>query len=205
MAHRGHSFLQTGYPGYDVPTQQDWNTPVPLKPVGDDAANDSYAIVPIELDWTKTGLDENGNPDYSNIAYENNGVRITHFPVIHYRKGSMGYKLEWNGLSMIYTSDTRPETVSIQQAHNGGKGVDVFIHEMCLPPEVAVMKTLGLTFPDHSVPGFDQALASLGAIVESAHTTQGAFGYLLSQIDPRPQLTVRRALHRSPTTPSSAP
>lgn len=28
------------------------------------------------------------------------------------------------------------------------------------------------------------------AILESAHTPQGAFGYLLSQIEPRPQLTV---------------
>jgi ribonuclease Z len=101
----------------------------------------------------------------------------------------MGYKLEWNGLSMIYTGDTRPSTVSIQQARNGGKGVDVFVHEMCIPPEVAVMKALGLAFPDHSAPGFDQALGSMAAIVESAHTPQGAFGYLLSQIDPRPQLT----------------
>ncbi len=185
----GQSYLPTSYPGYQVPAQKDWNTPVPLTPVGDDAANDSYAIVPIELDWTKIGLDRNGNPDYSNIACENNGVRITHFPVVHYRKGSMGYKLEWNGLSMVYTSDTRPETVSIQQAHNGGKGVDVFIHEISIPPEVGVMKSMGLTFPDHSVPGFDQGLESLGAIVESAHTPQGAFGYLLSQIDPRPQLT----------------
>ena len=83
---------------------QDWHTPVPLTPVGDDAANDSYAIVPIELDWTKTGLDADGDPDYTNIAYQANGVTITHFPVIHYRKGSLGYKLEWNGLSLIYTS-----------------------------------------------------------------------------------------------------
>lgn len=184
------SFLPTGYAGYHVPTQQDWKTPVPLKPVGDDDARDGYAIVPIELDWTKTGLDGKGNPDSSNIAYENNGVRITHFPVIHNRKGSMGYKLEWNGLSMIYTSDTRPETVSIRQARNGGQGVDVFIHELVLPPELAAMKNLGLTFPDHSAPGFDQALARAGAIVEADHTEPGAFGYLLSQIDPRPQLTV---------------
>ncbi len=186
----GQSYLPTTYPGYQVPTQQDWHTPVELKPVGDDAPNDSYAIVPIELDWTKTGLDGNGDPDYSNIAYQANGVTITHFPVIHYRKGSMGYKLEWNGLSLIYTSDTRPETVSIQQAHNGGQGVDVFIHEMAPAQELAVMKTMGLTFPDRSAPGFDQALDQMNAIVESAHTPQGAFGTMLSQMDPRPQLAV---------------
>ena len=52
------------------------------------------------------------------------------------------------------------------------------------------MKNLGLTFPDHSAPGFDQALDTARAIEEADHTPQGAFGYLLSQIDPRPQLTV---------------
>jgi ribonuclease Z len=166
-----------------------WHTPGPLEPVGDDDPHDAYAIVPIELDWKKTGLDDDGNPDYSNIAYENNGVRITHFPVVHYRRGSMGYKLEWNGLSMIYTSDTRPETVSIRQACNGRKGVDVFIHEILPPDELFVMKNFGLTWPDHSVDGFEQALEQAEDIEESAHTPQGAFGYLLSQIEPRPQLT----------------
>jgi ribonuclease Z len=186
----GQSYLPTTYLEYQVPTRDDWHTPVPLTPVGDDAANDSYAIVPIELDWTKTGLDADGDPDYTNIAYQANGVTITHFPVIHYRKGSLGYKLEWNGLSLIYTSDTRPETVSIQQARNGGKGVDVFIHEMSPAQELGVMKTMGLTWPDRSAPGWDQSLDQMNAIVESAHTPQGAFGCLLSRIDPRPQLAV---------------
>jgi len=186
----GQSYLRTIFPGYTVPTQQDWHTPVPLNPVGGDAPNDSYAIVPIELDWTKTGLDAYGNPDYSNIAYENNGVRITHFPVIHYRKGSVGYKLEWNGLSLIYTSDTRPETVSILQANNGGKGVDVYIHEMIPAQELGVMKTMGLTWPDDTVDGFEMALEQMNDIVESAHTVPGAFGYMLSQMSPRPQLAI---------------
>jgi ribonuclease Z len=186
----GQSYLKTACDNYEIPTQPGWNTPVPLIPVGDDAPNDSYALVPIELDWTKTGLDENGDPDYTNIAYQANGVTITHFPVIHYRRGSMGYKLEWNGLSMIYTSDTRPETVSIRQAHNGGQGVDVFIHEMLSPPELMVMKNMGLTFPDHSAPGFEEGLEQAKDIEESAHTPQGAFGHLLSQVQPRPRLTV---------------
>ncbi|MGE5531108.1 MAG: hypothetical protein ACM3VW_03190 [Bacteroidota bacterium] len=89
----GQSYLPTTFPDYHVPTMDDWHTPVELTPLGDDAPNDAYAIVPIQLDWTKKGLDAKGNPDYSNIAYQANGVTITHFPVIHYRKGSMGYKI----------------------------------------------------------------------------------------------------------------
>jgi len=59
-------------------------------------------------------------------------VKITHFPVVHCRKGSLGYKLEWNGLSLVYTSDTKPERNCIAAARNERKGVDVFIHEMIL-------------------------------------------------------------------------
>ena len=66
---------------------------------------DGYAMVPIELDWRKEG----------GVAYDNihTGVKITHFPVIHARQGSIGYKVEWRGLTMIYTSDTKPEKVSV--------------------------------------------------------------------------------------------
>ena len=97
-------------------------------PVGNDATNDAYAMIPIQLDWTNIG-----GTAYSNPA---TGVKVTHYPVIHARKGSMGYKVEWtppgttNLLTMIYSSDTKPETNSVNQACNGGKGVDVFIHEM---------------------------------------------------------------------------
>lgn len=189
------SFLQTSYKNYDPPTQDGWKTPCPLVPVGDDASNDGYGLVPIELDWTKYGEVPDDNLAYHN---EKTGVRITHFPVIHTRKGSMGYKLEWNGLSMIYTSDTRPETVSIGQADNvdpntgKARGVDVFIHEMILPPELLTMKNWPLPSPPPpgTDPNFDKAVQTTTNIENSSHTPQGAFGYLLSQINPRPRLTV---------------
>jgi ribonuclease Z len=167
------------------PLVEKWGLPYEPRPVGDDDPNDGYAMVPIELDWEKGG-----------IAYWNRdtGVKITYFKVIHARKGSIGYKLEWTPpvpgaktLSMIYTSDTKPETLCIEQAKNGGKGVDVFIHEMIVPAEVWAMKSLHLTDPDLVPPS---AVQQLQRVQNSSHTPQGAFGYLLSQIDPRPRLTV---------------
>ncbi len=178
------SFLSSSYTNYPIPNRQTWGTPCDLVPVGDDAPNDGYGLVPIELDWTKVG----------GVAYNNpsTGVKITHFPTIHCRKGAIGYKLEWNGLSMIYTSDTRPETNSIEQAKNNGKGVDVFIHEMILPPELLTMKNAGLTSPPP--PGtnasFDAGVKQATNIENSSHTPQGAFGYILSQINPKPRLSV---------------
>ena len=184
------SFLQTGWANYPVPSKTDWGLPHDPVPVGTDAANDGFALVPIELPWRKVG----------GVAYDNpkTGVKITHFPVIHCRQGSMGYKLEWNGLTMIYTSDTRPETNCIAQAKNPDpdtgipRGVDVFIHEMILPPELLTMKNLGLSYPppQGTNPAFDNAVAMCSDVEESSHTPQGSFGYLLSQIDPKPKLSV---------------
>ena len=179
------SFQTTSYAGYELPTRDSWGLPADPVPVGDDLPGDAFALVPIELDWTKYG--EGGAQD--NVAYHNptTGVKITHFPVIHTRRGSIGYKLEWKGLTMIYTGDTKPEIRSRDQAINGGDGVDVFIHEMVVPPQVWAMKNSGSTeLPDFDSPSVQQ----LKTVQDSSHTPQGAFGYLLSQISPRPRLTV---------------
>ncbi len=181
------SFLTTSYRTY--PSQETikaaWGLPVVPEPVSDDPWGDGYCMVPIELDWTREG----------GVAYDNpaTGVRVTHFPVVHTRRGSIGYKLEWRGLSMIYTSDTRPENVSIRQAINGGKGVDVFIHEAVVPPDVWAMNMQHL--PKPPAPGanwaYDLTRAGTQMVQDSSHTPQGAYGYLLGQIRPkRPRLSV---------------
>lgn len=177
------NFLQTGFPDYPVPTQQTWGTPCDLVPVGDDEPDDGYGLVPIDLDWKKVG----------GVAYNNptTKVKITHFPVIDARKGSMGYKIEWtdpNGqvLSMIYTSDTRPETNCIARAKNvdpvTGKArhVDVFIHEMILPPELLAMKSfyppLTSPPPPYTNPAFDAAVQNATNVEHNSHTPQGLTG-----------------------------
>ncbi len=179
------SFLETSMQGTTLPTRETWGLPCDPVPVGDDPPDDGYALVPIELDWRTEG----------GVAYHNRntGVRITHFPVVHSRRGSVGYKLEWNGRTVIYTSDTRPERASIRAA-SGGAPVDLFIHEMNVPPEIMAMRSLGLTSlppPKQYEAVFKLLLDSYALVWENSHTTQGAFGYLLSQIEPyRPRLAV---------------
>jgi len=178
------SFETSSYTPYTRPTQATWGFPYEPTPVADDPPDDGYALYPVELDWKKYG-EEPGD----NIAYNNptTGVKITHFPVIHARKGSIGYKLEWRGLTMIYTGDTKPEIHSKDQAINGGNGVDVFIHEMVVPAQVWAMKMArSTTLPDES----SALVQDLQMVQNSSHSPQGAFGYLLSQINPRPRLTV---------------
>lgn len=190
------SFQPSAYDSYKPPTRQDWGLPCDPIPVGDDPIDDCYAMIPIEFDWRKYGAVPGDNIVYHN---RETGVKITTFPVIHCRKGSVGYKIEWTPpgadkpLTMIYTSDTKPEQRCVEQAINGGQGVDVFIHEMGLPPEIWTMKTLGIPVPPDWDPNWADVVQIAKDIQNSSHTTQGAFGYLLSQLEEagaRPRLTV---------------
>ena len=192
--------LKPGAPGYldKAALQGLWGLPVDPEPVRDPRAqwvdrykepdylddfNDGYAVVPVELQYHLKG----------GTAYDNGatGLKITHFPVVHTRRGAIGFKVEWNGLSMIYTSDTKPEWNCIRQA-SGEKPLDVFIHEMAVPPDIWAMKILGL-----SAPGAMDDQQKWAATVDwtkrvqdSSHTPPGAFGCILSRITPRPRLTV---------------
>jgi len=128
---------------------------------------DGYDIVATELPYMETGT-----------AYEQNGVKITHFPAVHDRDGSISYKLEWNGLSMVFSGDTKPSNYII----NNSKGVDVLIHEMVVPTETWASKNSGLKPGD---PGWDQALSVAQLVQDSSHTPQQALGYIFSQTNPR--------------------
>ncbi len=180
------AFQASAYEGYPRPTRKSWGLPCDPVPVGDDPADDGYALVPIELNWKKYGEKEGDN-----VAYDNpdTGVKITHFPVIHCRQGSIGYKLEYKGLSMIFTGDTKPEYLSVGNAINGTKGVDVFIHEMGLPPELWAMKNMHLNQPG-SGPQWDATVDEMTKVINSSHSPFGAFGYIMSLIEPKPRLTV---------------
>ncbi|MCE1247551.1 MAG: MBL fold metallo-hydrolase [Firmicutes bacterium] len=136
-------------------------------PTGLVNGEDGYDIVPTELPYMETG-----------VAYNQNGVKITHFPAVHDRDGSISYKLEWNGLSMIFTGDTKPNNYVLENA----KGVDVLIHEMVVPPSTWVEKNTGLYPGDQ---GYDVALQQAQAIQDSSHTPQKALGYILSKTTPR--------------------
>jgi ribonuclease Z len=187
------SFQSTRYTNYTVPTQAKWGLPVAPLPVGDDAPEDAYALIPIQLNWTNIG----------GVAYHNQDtrVKVTHYPVIHARRGSVGYKLEWTPpgsdqpLTMMYSSDTKPETNSVNQACNDGNGVDVYVHEMVVPPDMWAWKQMGLSAAPTTNDGqiyqtWQAATAELTRVQNSSHTPQGAYGYMLSQIQPAPRLAV---------------
>jgi ribonuclease Z len=160
-------------------------------PGGPAAAGDGYDIYATELNW-KTGDSSQrwatsrnlfANPGFTSgkwIAYQNNGVTISFFPAVHGRNGSISYRLDWNGLSMIFTGDTKPNDFLLSAALSGPRPVDVLISEMVVDPDVWVTKQSGIT--DTSSPAYQAGMVNAEAVQVNSHTPQMAFGYILSQL-----------------------
>ena len=58
-------------------------------------------------------------------VHEENGVKIIAFPAPHVMDGAVSYKLEWSGLSFVYSGDTAASALFVENA----KGVDLSVHE----------------------------------------------------------------------------
>ncbi len=70
-------------------------------------------IVPHEHDYSKTA-----------VIYDENGVQVTSFPAVHIRDGTVSYRLDWEGLSFVFSSDTEPNQWYLEEA----KDADVAVH-----------------------------------------------------------------------------
>ncbi len=128
---------------------------------------DAYHLIAHELNYKKV-----------RVAYESNGVKITSFPAVHDRDGSISFKLEWEGLQMVFSGDTKPNNFMLQNA----KGADVIIHETTLSPETWATKNS--TFPVGSVP-WQKAVEIAKSVQDSSHTPAKALGYILNETKPR--------------------
>ena len=117
-------------------------------------ASGGMEIVAHEFDYGRFSPE---NP--RQLVYDENGVRIYAFPILHLIVGAVGYRLEWNGLSMAFTGDSEPTTQEAEQA----AGVDVFIHEAFITPEPFAEKN-------------NMPLSVAEAIVYSAHTPPDMLG-----------------------------
>ena len=125
-----------------------------LSPIGE-----GYEVEVNEFDFK----DENG------ICYEKNGVTIRHWPRSHSKDGASAYRLDWNGLSFVWTGDGRPDEKTIKYS----SGVDVFVSE-CQADLARV------TSAKYGIPEW-----LYNYIIDTSHTVHYAVGYLMKQINPR--------------------
>jgi ribonuclease Z len=118
---------------------------------------DSMRIVVSEHDFSKT-----------QVVYDENGVKVTSFPVIHALSGAVGYRLDFAGLSFGFSGDTRACWPLVHAC----EGVDLLIHE-CFPPAAALAAASGLSI--------ERATIALNA----AHTSPKAAGKVFGLVKPR--------------------
>ena len=124
--------------------------------------------VPHEHDYSKTA-----------VIYDKNGVQVTSFPAVHIRDGPVSYRLDWNGLSFVFSSDTEPNKWFLKEA----KKADVAVHGTW-PTGNAWAKISGMRGP---VANF---------VVNTIHTSPQAFGKIMSQVKPRMAVAYHYWNHR---------
>ncbi|MDD5319449.1 MAG: guanitoxin biosynthesis MBL fold metallo-hydrolase GntH [Methylococcales bacterium] len=120
---------------------------------------DGYEIEVAEFDYRDDG----------GVCYDKDGVKVTHWRRSHGADGASAYRLDWNGLSFVWTGDGKPDQLTAKYA----KGVDVFVTEMAID-----MVNLW---------ALKQGVAPLmGAMtIDNYHTPHYAVGYLANLIQPR--------------------
>jgi ribonuclease Z len=118
---------------------------------------DSMKIVVSEFDYSQT-----------QVVYNENGVKVTSFPVVHALSGAVGYRLDFAGLSFGFSGDTRACRTLVEAC----EGVDLLIHE-CFPPAAALAAASGLSI--------ERATIALNA----AHTSPTAAGKVFRLAKPR--------------------
>jgi len=125
-------------------------------------------IVAHEFDFSKTA-----------VIYNENGVKVTSYPAIHIRDGSVGFRLNWNGLSFVFGGDSTPTKWFLKEA----KGADVVVHEAFFTPEQWM-----------EIAGFPYKLAYWVTTV--IHTPPQGFGKLMSMVEPRMAVAYHYWNHR---------
>lgn len=120
---------------------------------------DGYEIEVNEFDYTDDG----------GICYDQDGVTITHWRRSHGLDGASAYRLDWNGLSFVWTGDGKPDELTAEYA----KGVDVFVSEMAVDLVNLWAMKQGVS-------------PRMGALtIDNFHTPHYAVGYLANLIQPR--------------------
>ena len=119
-----------------------------------------YEIEVNEFDWK----DENG------ICYDKDGVTVRHWRRSHAKDGASAYRLDWNGLSFVWTGDGRPDKLTTKYA----KGCDIFVTES------GGADLAALNFLKYGLPP-----TLYNFTIDTHHTTHYAVGKMIAEVNPR--------------------
>ena len=119
---------------------------------------ESLKIEVTEFDYSQTG-----------VVYEAGGVTVTSFPVVHAGSGAVGYRLDFAGLTFVYSGDTCAAWPLVRASEGS---VDLLIHEV-FPPAAVLAAASGLSL--------ERATIALNTL----HTSPTAAAKVFSLVRPR--------------------
>jgi len=128
-----------------------------LKSRGGNISTSGAEVITHEFDWAET-----------QVVYEEDGITVTSFPAIHAMAGAVSYRIDWNGMSIVYSGDTKINNFMVEQ----GQNVDLLIHETFLPAEIFSEKT-------------GMALENAMAVTNELHTPAKAAGVIFELTQPK--------------------
>ncbi len=133
---------------------------------------DAFDVFPNGQGWN-IDVHEFDFRDNGGVIYDQDGVRIIHWQRSHAKDGASGYRLDWNGMCVVWTGDGRPNRLDIEYA----QGCDLYITE-------TLTEVIEISSGVQGVPPF------LGRYTLDTHHTPGyAAGYMAKQIQPRMLMT----------------
>lgn len=113
--------------------------------------------------------------DTTAAVYSRNGVQISSFPVIHILNGSVGYRLDYNGLSVVFSGDTRPSHTLV----DASDGADLVIHETFPSADVYAQKAgVPLAFAEQIVNGVHTSPKAVGDVFKRAGARMSVMWHL---------------------------
>ncbi len=128
----------------------------------------AWAVGPI-ADGYEIEVNEFDFRDDGGVCYDKDGVKVTHWRRSHGVDGASAYRLDWNGLSFVWTGDGKPDQLTAKYA----KGVDVFVTEMAID-------MVNLWALKQGVPPMMGAMT-----IDNFHTPHYGVGYLSNLVQPR--------------------
>jgi ribonuclease Z len=123
------------------------------------ATENAYGFEVTEFDFRDDG----------GVCYDKDGVKVIHWRRSHTVDGASAFRLDWNGLSFVYTGDGKPDQLTTKYA----RGVDVFITEMAVDMVHLWALKQGVS-------------PLIGAwTIDNFHTSHYGAGYLANMVQPR--------------------
>lgn len=107
--------------------------------------------------------------DDGGVCFDQEGTKVIHWRRSHAMDGASAFRVDWNGLSFVYTGDGKPDWLTAKYA----KGADVFVSEMAVD-------VINLWAMKQGLPPVFGALT-----LDIHHTTHYGFGYLADLVKPR--------------------